>query len=285
MIRSMRTRIALGIALLSFTSVSAIAQSSATSDNSTPKEQPSAQNAVDKRSIISQARRAYYSLHSQGLVEFQCNVTPNWANVLQAERKENPAAADAALKILNQLHFIAHLGSDGRVKVTHNEVSVQSQQAMEGLKQVYEGMEQMTSGFFDTWTTFMLSAPFPKASSEFQLTEVESDYQLAYKEGTADVVTTMGRDFAISSIRITKSSFDATIRPRFTKTAKGFVLSSYDANYQSNSPEETTRLKVSIDYQEVEGLQLARNVNLSGRYGSQDVAVQFSFSDCQATKK
>lgn len=244
-----------------------------------------AQVVANKQAVLSQARQSYYNLRSEGLTSFACSVTPNWELLLQEQRKSDPDAADAAIKVLDQLHFTATLGPDDQVKLTHNDLAGQSQQMMDALKQIYGGMEQMTSGFFDTWKLFMLNHPFPEVSSEYRLEAVGSQYRLSYRENLADVVTSMGRDFAIFNLKVTTAEFDSAIQPRFTSSPKGFLLTAYDATYQSQKPEEATQLKVLMAYQEVSGVQLLQKLNLSGSYGAAPFAVELTFSDCQVTKK
>ena len=244
-----------------------------------------AQTAADQQAILGQARQAYYSLHREGLLSFQCALTPNWETVLQDVRKQNPAGADNAIKILSQLHFMVNLGADGGAKITHNDLSGQSKEMMDALAQVYGGMQQMTSGFFDTWSFYMLYSPLPKLKSTYQLHVIGSQYQLAYRDGDADVVTTMGKDFAISDLKTTTQKFDSVIQPRFAGTPEGFVLNAYHATYQSQKPEEATQLEVLIRYQQVEGLQLPQTVDLSGTYGATNFVSQLAFSNCQVTRR
>jgi hypothetical protein len=244
-----------------------------------------AQDVPNKQAVLGQARDAYYNLRTQGLVSFQCDVTPNWELLLQDERKQNPAAAENAIKTLSQIRFTTSLGADSTVKVTHNDPPGQSEDMMKAFSQIYGGMEQMASGFFDTWKIFMLSPPFPEVSSEYQLQALDARYQLSYKEGAADVVTTMGQDFAISNMQTNTSEFKSSIQPTFTRTAKGLRLSGYEASYQSQKPEEATHLKVSIDYQDVNGFSMLRKLSLSGSYGGTPFAIELGFSGCQITKK
>lgn len=244
----------------------------------------SAQAVANKQSVLSQARQSYYNLRSQGLSSFQCNVTPNWELLLQKESQQNPEGVAAAIKTLNQLRFIVNVGADNNVKLTHNELTGQSEDMMAALKQIYGGMEQMASGFFDTWKLFLLSPPFPEASSQYQLEAAGPQYKLSYREDLADVVTTMGRDFAISNLKVTTPEFDSAILPTFSKTPNGFLLSAYEASYKSQKAEETTQLKVSMDYQDVQGLKMLQKLNLSGTYGGSPFAVELAFSDCQVTK-
>jgi hypothetical protein len=245
----------------------------------------SAQKLVDKQAILSQARQSYYNLHNEGLATFQCSVTPNWERILQGEGRHDAATIDATVKTLSQLRFATNVAADNSVKLTHNDLPGQSQQMKDALRQIYGGMEQMTSGFFDSWGLFMLSTPFPEINSKYQLDTIGPQYRLTYKEGTADVVTTMGRDFSITELRVTSPEFDSSLQPTFTKTPRGLVLRGYDASYQSQKPKETTRLKVLIDYQEVQGFQMLQKLNLSGTHDGTEFALEMVFSDCHVITK
>jgi hypothetical protein len=244
-----------------------------------------AQAVANKQAILSQARGAYYNLRNEGLSTFECNLTPNWDLLLQDLRKQDAESAESAVKTLNQLHFSAVFGADDSVKLKHNELAGQNERMTNALQQIYQGMEQMASGFFDTWKLFMVNHPFPEVGDEYQLDLVGPDYRLAYRQGSADVVTTMGRDFTIGNVKISTPEFDSSLQPRFTKTPKGFVLNSYNASYQSQKPEETTKLSVAMEYQQVEGMQMPQKLSLTGTYGGAAFAVDLGFSDCRVTKK
>lgn len=245
----------------------------------------SAQDLGNKQVLLGQARGAYYNLRDRGLVSFQCNVSPNWDLLLQDQKKQDPDAAARAMQTLNQLHFTTSLAADNTVTVTHNDLGGQSPQMMSALSQIYGGMEQMASGFFDTWKLFMLSPPFPDTASQYTMESLGPQYRLSYKEGSSDVVTTMGQDFAIAKMQVNTATFRSSILPTFTRTEKGLRLSGYEADYQSQKPEEATHLKVALDYQEVEGLSLVQKLNLSGSYGGALFAIELTFSGCQVTKK
>ena len=244
-----------------------------------------AQTVANKRAMLSQARESYYNLRTEGLVSFECSVTPNWELLLRGQRTEDPSGTDTAIQILSQLHFTVNLGADDKVKLTHNELTGQSQEMMDALKPIYSNMEEMTSRFFDTWSTFMLNSPFPEVNSEYGVQAVGPQYKLTYRDGLTDIVTTMGRDFAISDQRLTTPESDSVIQPQFTKSPKGFLFSAYDESYQSKNPGEARLVKVRIGYQEIQGLELLQKLDLSGSDGGSPFAVQLAFSDCKLTKK
>jgi hypothetical protein len=243
-----------------------------------------AQPVANPKQVITKARASYYSLADQGMAGFQCAVTPDWEKLLEGQRKQNPAAADEAIKTLNRLHFVFNVDK-GQVKITHNEVSGVSKEMSDALAQVYGGMEQMAMGFFDTWKLFMINGPLPAADSKYQLQSGGQVYLLNYVDGTADVATTMRRDFAISNLQVTTKEYDSAIQPSFTASPKGFVLNSYTASYKSQDPKETTQLVIFIDYQEVDRLQILKKLTLTGTYGGVPFAVDLAFSGCSVTRK
>jgi hypothetical protein len=246
----------------------------------------SAQTIANKKQIIRDARNAYYNLRSEGLAEFQCSVTPNWKALLADLSKSDPDEAGRALKTLNKLSFNARLGPDGKVVLTHNDLDAQDRQMADALRQIYSGMEQMISGFFDTWSLFMLYRPFPEVESQYQLKVLGLDYLLSYKDGPeTDVTTTMGRDFAIRHVRVKTAEVDSSIQPKFTRTPKGLLFNSYEASTEAGAPVESAQLKVQIGYQEVEGLLLVQELTLSGTYGRSPFAMEVTFSDCTVTRR
>jgi hypothetical protein len=239
---------------------------------------------LDKSETLKKARQSYYSLKDEGLTEFQCTMAPNWAFLLEEQRKADPTGIDAAIQKLQALHFDLSLGLDGNAKVTHNQVAAENEQVASGLKQVYSGMEQMASGFFQTWSAYTISPALPDLTTTFHLEEVGPDYRISYKDGPADVTTTMGPDYAISVMRVKTAGFDSTIKPQFKKIPRGLLLSSYQAIYRGATPAEATDLDVTIDYQEINGLQFPQEISLVGSYGVTTFKVKVNFTSCQATK-
>lgn len=236
----------------------------------------------DKKQVIQKARASYYSLQANGLVEFQCDLAPDWNALLQEQRKTNPNAVDQTVQLLGQLRFTVTLGTRGPAKITHTTIAPANAEMTKALEQIYGGMEQMVTGFFDTWKPFMITSPLPEANSAYQLEEEPNQWSLSYKEGPADVATTMTKDLAISALKVTTAEFNSTLKPQFSASPKGLLLAGYQAEYYGKSPAETTKLNVRIGYQEVSGLQLPRTLGLDGSYGGTPFQVVVTFSACKA---
>lgn len=243
-----------------------------------------AQPVPDRKALLQKARDSYYSLRREGLESFRCNVTPDWGRLLQKERESDPEAAANAIRTLQQLRFIVTLGGDDAVTMTHNELKGQSKQMADALAQIYDGMEQMATGFFDTWKLFVLNTPFPAVNSDYRFDAMGAAYRLSYREAKTDVVTMLDKALAITDVRVNAPEFRSSIQPGFAATAKGYLLVSYNADYRSSKPEETTQLKARIANSPVAGMQLVRQLHLEGLYGGDRFAVDLAFSNCTVTK-
>src|SRR5689334_22858356 len=154
-----------------------------------------AAHGVDRKDVIDRAHRSYYSLRGLGLLEFKSSITPAWEVTLKNDLNTDPAGAQAGIKMLDTLHFAMTLDENGKVKVDHRaDTPPPNEKAAAAFNQIYSGMDQAVSGFFETWSMFMLTSPFPEANSDYQLEDLGSEYRLSYKEGSANIVTSMNKD-------------------------------------------------------------------------------------------
>lgn len=239
----------------------------------------------NKKEIITRAHDAYYNLRTLGLAYFKCDFTPNWDDLMKKIGGLDPASVDKAVKTLSQIHFSLSLDTDNKVQITHTAPAPENAQVAAGFEQIFGGVNQAISGFFDTVAPFLLSSPFPEVNSDYQLEDQAGNYRLSYKDGSADIVTVMDKNLTVVSVNVTTPDFTSIIEPQFFKDPKGFLLSGYIATYKSKNPAEDTVLNIKTVYQDVGGLQMFQKLNLSGSYGGAPFAVEVIFSNYQITKK
>ena len=204
--------------------------------------------------------------------------------MLQSARVQNPSGVDAAIVVLSKIYFLTKLNADNTVVTTHNSPDATNQQMENGLRQVYDGANQMLSGFFDTWKSFVTTSPFPGSGVKYQIDRNGEFYIVSYKDGSADVTLTMDPNYVLTDVRVVTSEFNSDIEPKYSATSNGLLLASYHAVYQTGKPEEATNLDVAIGYQDVGGFDLPGTLNLSGSYGGAPFSLSSSFSDCQVTQ-
>jgi hypothetical protein len=241
---------------------------------------------TNKKEIIGQARLASYNLKRLGLLGFSANIKPNWEVVLKDQLKADPNSAQNALKLLAGLHFAMTFDSDGKVKVTHQaDAAAPNEAAAAGFRQIFDGMDLMVSGFFDTWSLFMLTSAFPEVEADYQVEDLVDRYRLSYKERDASVVASMTRDFAITELLISATTFRSSIKPQFAKAEQGLMLTGYEASYTPTSGPGATNLRVQVGYQDVSGLQLPLVLSLDGTQDGSPFAVELHFTDHKVTRR
>lgn len=232
--------------------------------------------------VVQQARDAYYSLRAVGLDEFKSTIKPNWEMVLREQTQSDPKQAQAALELLNGLHFTMLLDKNGKVTVSHRaDAEPPNEKVRQGFEQIYGGIDQAVSGFFATWSIFMLTSPFPEVDSVYQLDDLGSQYRLSYKEGASEIVTLLGKDLIISEIKVTSPQFVSTIKPQIRKSDKGFVLAGYVGDYTPTAGGGVVHLDVKIENGPVNGLQLPLTLLADSVYDGTPTRMELAFSEYQ----
>ncbi len=262
-----------------------------------PAPSPKSAALSQKQQLLKDARASYYSLKTEGMKGFSCTMVPNWAALLEEQRKSAPEKIDEAIERLKGIHFSVDVDADGAAKVGHNEISADNDAMAKGLAQVYSGMEQMISGFFQTWAVFVVHPALPEEGTDFDLETGASQYHLAYKEGGTTAAgaepaaasgtaidVTMSKLFIINSVKVVAASFTSTIKPRFAKTSKGYLLTGYEAEYQGSAGSDRTELHVDMENQAVSGFQVPQKLLLKGSYNGSPFAVEVVFSGCTAAR-
>jgi hypothetical protein len=240
-----------------------------------------AQNQIDKAAIIRQASRSYYGVRASGLVEFQARVTPTWEVAIK-DIGSNPEG----LKLLNSLKFSLSFVVDKAVEVNQEmSVPAPNEQVAAGFKQIRAGMQQLLSGFFDTWDLFMLNSPFPQADGSYELTDSISGYLVNYKDGKADISVEMNKDLTVTLVKVISPEFEGSIWPKFTRTDKGLVLTGYSANYLPAKGPGKVDLDIQIEYQDVQGLRLPQRLRMHSVLDGVTTETELVFSDYQVRKR
>ena len=195
-----------------------------------------AANQSDKEQTLTRASQAYYNLKQAGLIEFRANVKPNWQ--LMGGAQSSPES----IKVLEGIRFSMWIDPQSRFWLDHEmDLLPASDKSSEYYDKIFKDMDAAVSRFISTWSVFVLTSPFPRFGSDYQLTQVGEQYQFSNREGASTVLTIADSDFKINEIRVTGEGFKASLKPRLEKTPKGFILSGYAASYQTSSRNYASR--------------------------------------------
>jgi len=240
----------------------------------------------DPKAVLAKARAAYYNLSSRGYKQYRFQARPDWATMLGDQAKSNPAGYDAAMALFSKLRFDVLVDANGNAKISHNDVDAPNEQTRAGLTQVYSGMDQMLTGFFQTWTPFMIETPFSNVGTDLSIEAVGAKYRVRWVEsGTTKVDILADQAFAVTEMKVTTPAFDSVIRPVFDRGPGGLVLASYEAEYREKAPAPPIRIVVLIKNQPVQGLLVPSNLDLTAWVGDNKTHILMAFTEASLDKK
>jgi hypothetical protein len=140
-------------------------------------------------------------------------------------------------------------------------------------------MEQVITGFYDTYNPFMITSPFPSVDSDYTVDDIDIGYRVSYKEGTSSVVTRMTKTFAIIDTTVNATDFDSVIKPAFGTTEQGYVMSGYNGYYKPKTGAGTTLLDGTIDHQVVDGLRVPKKLHFDSSVDGVKNQTELVFAD------
>ena len=230
----------------------------------------------EKGQVLARAGQSYYNLRRSGLIEFHSKIRPNWDLLLGVNIKNGGS------NLLNGLQFSVSIDAESKLRIDHHaEIAPPNQKSKEEFDKIFKRMDDAVSSFFVTWSTFMLTSPFPRVGSEYQLSDIDGQYRFFHKETVGDVLTIADKDFMIIEMRVSGSGFNSWLKPVLEKSPTGFILTGYAGSYQTFANGGVTSVKAVLEYEEVRGLQLLRKVNLDTVFAGQPAQMEWLFTDYQ----
>ena len=234
--------------------------------------------APERTTVLVSAAKAYYNARQLGFREFACVAKPDWA-LLIGSASENAEG----LKLLNAQHYYLKLNVDDQVELTHKSDFVPPKEVEKDLKDLFTGMQEMTSGFFAIWSAFALRNPFPEPASKCEVLSSASGYEVLCDEPSSKIVTLLTKDFSITEIRAKVLNTTIVIRPVFNKTPQGFILAAYDSD--ADMPDGSkVKSHVEVVYDAQAAYRLPSRIKLDGNMRGQKAKIDLILDGYQITK-
>jgi|SRR5579872_685669 hypothetical protein len=238
----------------------------------------------DKKAVLEEVNRKYYNLRANGLTEFSCQVVPD-LDTAYKDIKMDAVGRDQVLPIAKKVSFRVVVGQSGAASVSHQFSEAPPSDEIAGrLGQIANGIEQMVTGFFQTWSQLMINSPLPGANTEYQMEDLQDGYRFTADEGKTHVAVSMNHALVIDSLEAKTPDVEGTVHPRFVNGNNGLVLESYQAVYTTASS-DSQELSVKVTYQEVDGLSLPQTITLTMALPQGRLQAPIVFRSCQVKKK
>ena len=272
-----------GLAVLAAASLFSQTAQPAASKPDTPPSPSVTLSPADPKEIVREARQSYYSLKAEGLVQFQCQVLPDWDSIYK-EMPPDAVGRDQLLPILKKVRFKVVFTPGSALTVSHSEVAPPNKEVASGIQNAINNLQQVITGFLNEWSRFAVAPPLPEIDGNYQLQDSGGEYHLIYKHGSGDVSTTMSHDFAIEELNFSSAKMNGRLLPILAKEKSGFVLTGYNATYLGTDT-NSLQMSVTIENQDVEGFELPAKVNAAVPVSTGKVTFPLTFTDYQVKKR
>ena len=245
---------------------------------------PGLAQSADQRGIVRRAAKSYYSLRKAGLVEFRCQITPDWDTLFRSIKSDNPTD-DAIPPYLKQTVFKVAVGPNGAPTVSHeSEAAPLTAQMAERLRAITAGLDQLLSGFFQAWGALAIDPMLPDPEGTYDFENLGDHYRVSYKEGETSIIVEMAMDYTETEVTISMGQISVKYQPQFEHGNRGYFLSGLAASYMA-PPKPPQPLNLQMEYRDVEGLSLPSKAVFTMPINGKFFDGRFQFSSYQIKKR
>jgi len=257
-----------------------------------------AQGNKTSKEVLTEARRLYYSLSSQGVSGFHCDATLNWnvfakrwleARNSEIEHRWGVLVPPYPTEGLLGPPFQVSVNKDADVSVYPNpdwRAPSEMDSAIVSML-LNTGVDSIVGEFVDDWRV-LTGGLIPEDDFLYRWQERHGLYRWSLKGNLgslkSEFAVTMDKTYVIQELRVFQP-ISYVQEPQFIKTDNGLLLlNGYHkvVRPRHNVIEET----VQITYQDVEGLQLPSTVKeMVKQKGMADTPVEINFSHCKLVKE
>jgi hypothetical protein len=245
-------------------------------------QQPAQSTAkpLDKKAVLEKALHTYYILENQGLKSFQCTVQPDWKKFMDVAAPKPPNGEDPRLALLLPVSYSVTADNQGDPKIAP--ILTTGGTVDPSVEGVVAGAQRTLLGFFQSWDSMVLSSLFsPSEEASYTLAEQPDGYKLTEISGELNIEILLTKDFVFTTMKSTAPGVVILVKPQFTKTDKGLLMTSMDDDINNGSQ----KVNVQIQYQTVEGFQLPGKVSYVVTFSGQTVSLDMTFTKYQIPKQ
>jgi hypothetical protein len=210
--------------------------------------------APTPESRLQLAKALYYTPTTSGLKSFHCDVTVDWKDLLARFGAPNLPATDPHLAYLQSIKL--SIDDDLTGAGTLNWTSPASGDMDDSVGKIRGGMEQMISGFFQSWNPFLNGSYIP-ALDATTTAKAEGDGILVHSgDASNDVNEHFDKNMLLTEMHVTTTAVDVKAHPVFTDTPHGRLITTLNSEVHQPPTAPALNVTMSSTYAPVATYQL-----------------------------
>ncbi len=204
---------------------------------------------------VSKARALYYTPVDSGLESFHCEINFDWKTFIQKASNQPVADDDARLNYFRTVQLSVDDKLRGGGEVHWVAPTPPPDGTEDSVTKVRDGFQQMWSGFFQSWNGFV-TGDMVTLDTKSVVDRNATGYHVSAQVGPGLAEEQYDDKLLLQSVHVTTPSLDSTVKPGFTPTPQGLLVSSIRSIYRQPPRPDVTEVLMKLNYAPVSGFQI-----------------------------
>jgi hypothetical protein len=233
-----------------------------------------------RTALLTAARSQYYNLRVAGVQSFSCNVDVDWLGLFTSVSGKAPDASNPVYASLRNLRIGVKEALPGGAEVSFAATGTPPDSAAAAVSSMRAGIQQMLSGFFQSWTPFLSGDAI--SMKPRSLTSIPAGYLLDDSQSDNPDQLTFDKQMVLTRIDTRTAAISGVLASKFDKSPDGLLLTDLEGDIHQPSDGPATHVVMHTDYQMVDSFRVPHNLSL----GVKNVATfKMALTGCTVQKQ
>lgn len=245
-----------------------------------PMSTTSVQSFATARGRLFAARAQYYTPTAKGLKSFYCGAAIDWKALLTRFGGIEVPDDNPYLKYLQTVHLSVVDQLRGNGSMEWSDTGAPPEGKQEAVKQLRDGLQTMTGGFFQSWNAYMNGTMVPFPDQGVEITTTGEGIHLHGTPNNSTFDEDFDKNMLLTQVVVDAPEVKVVALPTYVRTDDGLVISSVTS--QVNQPPSAPPMEVTfrVEYAAVDSFQIPSRVV----YDIKNVGVfEIGFNTCQVS--
>ncbi len=221
-----------------------------------------AQTTPEPAAALSRARSLYYTPVDAGLKSFHCDVSFDWKDFIQKASNQPITDDDARLNYLKTIQLSIDDDLHGTGELHWNAPTPPPDSTEESVAKIRGGMQQIWSGFLQSWNGFATGDLF-LVDSKATVDRTNDSFHVAVRTGPSLAEEMFDNKLVLKTVRVTTPTLESVISPEFTPGPQGLLVTTIASTYKQPPNPQTTEVNMGITYGPVGTFQLPSELRVA----------------------